>query len=90
MELVISKLNSLARQLGGVYRVVGKYNDVAINCLAICVRTDDDFAEYITIKDYNACEFDCHGDVFRLDLTNYKNFTTFVKVKPNEIRCYPL
>lgn len=90
MELVIKRLNPEAMKIGGVYRVVGTYNGVAINCLAVCVKADDKCGEYITIKDYKVCGFNCHGDIFRVDLTNYKDFTSFVKVKPNEIRCYPL
>lgn len=86
MDLVISKLNPFAMQIGGTYRVVGNYNGVSLNCLAVCVKADNDYGEYITIKDYNTC----YGDIFHVDLTNYKDFTTFVKVKPNEIRCYPL
>lgn len=89
MELVTYKLNPLAVQMGGTYRVVGKYNDITINCLAVCIKSYDNCAEYITIKDYNTYEFNCYGDVFEVNLTNYNDFTTFAKVKPNEICCYP-
>ncbi len=89
MELVIKKLNPLAMQIGGVYRVVGEYKGIAINCLAVCTKVDDNGGEYITIKDYNVFSFKCCGDLFRLNIDNYNDFTTFTKVKPNELRVYP-
>lgn len=90
MELCVKKLNPLARQIGGVYRVVGKYDDIHINCLAVCIKATDEYGEYITIKDYNAFSFKCFGDIFKINLNNCNDFSTFVKVNPNELRVYVL
>ena len=90
MELVTMKINPMALQLGGVYRVVGEYNGFSINCLAVCIKASDDCGEYITIKDYGAFTFKCHGDIFKLNLDNYRDFTTFTRIKANELRVYPL
>lgn len=90
MELVLKKLNPFAMQIGGVYRVVGDYNGVSINCLAVCIKADDNSGEYIIIKDYSVYGFNCYGDIFKLTLTNYNNFTTFTMIKPNELRVCPL
>lgn len=90
MELVIKKLNPEALKIGGTYRVVGKYNGIAINVLAVCIKAADNYGEYLSIKDYTVPSFDCYGDLFRLDTTNYKDFTTFVKINPNELRVYVL
>lgn len=90
MDLIIKKLNPLAMQIGGVYRVVGKYHEIRINCLAVCIKANDEYAEYITIKDYDAFSFKCHGDIFRVNINNCNEFTTFTKINPNELRVYPL
>ena len=88
MELVIKKLNPAALIIGGVYRVVGTYNGFKINCLAACINVSDDVGEYVTIKDYGTFTFKCCGDIFKLNINNYTNFTTFTRVKTNELRVF--
>jgi hypothetical protein len=90
MELVIKKINPDAMKMGGIYRVIGEYEGISINVLAVCVKADDNGGEYTIIKDYNISEFNCYGDLFRLDTTNYNNFTTFIKVSPKELQVYLL
>lgn len=90
MELCVKKLNPLAMQIGAVYRVVGDYKGAAINVLAVCTKADDNGGEYIIIKDYSIFDFNCYGDIFKLNLNNYNDFTTFTRVKPNELRVYDI
>ena len=87
MELVIKKLNPEALQIGGVYRVVGKPSGISINCLAVCIKADDNCGEYVIIKDYEHPK--CYGDKFKIDLVNYSVFSTFHKFEPTELRIYP-
>ena len=86
MELVIKRLNPEAMKIGGVYRVVGKPLGKTINCLAVCINVFDHGSEYIIIKDYEHSK--CYGDIFKVDLVNYSVFSTFNKVKPNELKVY--
>ena len=86
MELVIKRLNPDAMKIGGVYRIVGNPLGVSINCLAVCITSVDNGAEYVIIKDYEHTK--CYGDKFRIDLVNYSVFSTFYKVEPCELGVY--